>query len=167
MSNKRARLDENIGKERSNTVFFIGTEAGSGFLFIGSKDEYEAEIDDLSKLRLTALKQALKKNQTSLEKKIMEGIPCKEGCSVASKTFYCESVADYATDLANLASRIVSLSKQIKDFVPYRNRKVVQIYQKDALRGESGIAIIIEGDDLGSYWLRKEYLDAKPNLFDK
>ncbi len=153
-------LQKFISEQDNDVRFYIGTSAGTGFIFIGTKEDFEKEIDALSETRLTEMKKSLKDSIPELKMMVKKGAPGQDDDSPLSKD-YCEKIASYGRTLANLAKRVVDLPKEIKEFVPYRDRKVRKTYQKDSIPEEIGTAIIIEGNDPGKYWLYSEYLNSK------
>ena len=60
------KVVEDISKQSPDTIFYIGSSAG--FFFIGTGEEYKADIEDISKGYLKSFKaQAIKAQQTIKE----------------------------------------------------------------------------------------------------
>ena len=71
---------------------------------------------------------------------------------------YSKRLGGIANRIAHEEDVIQTLYKRVSTFKDMENRKIKDIYEK-ILPEEPGIAIIIEGFDVGKYWTLAEYKD--------
>lgn len=145
-------LQKAVDALEGNPVIHIGSK--TGFFFIGTKEEYEANIDfvqqDLQATRMEHLSEYLR--QLDLYKgKIIhpDGDPGTEK--------YWQLLSDRAKRLSWIAQYIQKLENYLNTFVAIRKREVVEQYdriQKD------GVVIIVEGKENGEYWSYDEYKEG-------
>lgn len=140
-------LDEVIKAIKVDDVdIFIG--ASSGWLFIGNKMQYENEIDALSEAIYEKHEKRYNSYTNRLQMVLKE--PKKTYAIHINGGTYYRSYKSYVKSL----SRMMKLYEGIYlNYVPLRQRNVLDIYMKDA---EEGVAIIIEGQENGPYWTKGE-----------
>lgn len=139
-------LDELRQKISSgDTILSVGSK--SGYMFIGSRQDYDHEIDTVSAEVKAALEDRLKVIETgiqNLQAALKAGCTCKGSIS-----------PDRARSrLAELAEKQQTLAETIADFKPLRERKVLDLYSR--LNPGDGICIIVEGNETGDLWCKEE-----------
>lgn len=140
-------LDEVIEAIKAEDVdIFIG--ASSAWLFIGSKTQYESEIDKLSESILKKHKRRLKEYKHRLQF-CLDNPRATYPIHYTGKTYY----RPYKAYTKMLSKNIHAYDAMCKNWIPLRNRLVLDVYMKEA---EEGLAIIIEGNEAGEYWLKGE-----------
>ncbi len=113
----------------------------SGYVFIGSKAEYEQFIDRLSREALDIVEDFYGKYARQAEN------------IRAAKARSADGLLD--TRLHEVTARRDLFGKRVKNFKPFRQREVKEIYER--LDPPDGIVIICEGCEEGRYWVRGEF----------
>ena len=140
-------LDEAITRLDQGQTFFIG--ASSGWIFIGNRNAYERRIEALS----GAIYEEHRKRYTSYLNRLQMALkePKKTYAIRMGNHTYYRSYKSYVKSLSRMLKLYESVYLQ---YVPLRERLVLDVYNKYVDRG---IAIIIEGQERGPYWLESEY----------
>lgn len=140
----KMKISEVIQEMDNETILNIGS--GSGWFFIGKKEDYEKNIEKISRSYLNDAKEREKKYR----EKIREA---NEALSDNKLTF---------DDLNKMIKRIRTyfpglklVEKYISDFIPIKKREVKSVYDKD--KKEDGICIVVEGTENGKFWDREEW----------
>lgn len=136
-------LADVIDKLPDDEVIHIGSD--TGFFFVGRKDEYYRDIDQISQDYLQTAHKKLKEHLKRI-KKLNEDLK--------------KPVVDFA-QIKTIQGKIRTAvekaqynEKYISEFEPIPNRKVVEIYNR--LQGD-GICVVVTGAENGKYWFREEY----------
>ena len=147
MGVREMKLDKLVKEiENDNEILHIGS--GTGFIFIGTKKEYDQQIDGISKHYFDFYRSIPTAREKSILNMAIEIAKLKRDHKYKSKLV---KIAEKITKLYN--SKIAA-EDYIKVFKPLRNRKVLEVYpriQKD------GICIILEGIEQGKYWDKSEW----------
>ena len=147
MGVREIKLDKLVKEiENDNEVLHIGS--GTGFVFIGTRKEYDQQIDVVSKRCYDFYKSIPPNREKSILSAAIEIAKLKRNYKYRSELV---KIAEKITKLYN--SKIAA-EDYIKVFKPLRNRKVLEVYpriQKD------GICIILEGIEQGKYWDKSEW----------
>jgi hypothetical protein len=65
---------------------------------------------------------------------------------------------EHKLDIINTAELSVRrTAERIDDFKPMRERIVTDCYKKDMPNAYNEVAILVQGDEVGSFWLKREY----------
>lgn len=149
MSKEKMTLQEVMETIADDVVVHIG--AKTAFFFIGTKAEYEANIDlvqqDLQARTMISLEES-RNRADFFKEKILN--PDEE----AGSDKYWKLLADRAYKLSKLYRAIPKLEDYLDTFVAVREREVLDQY--DRLLGD-GIVIVVDGKENGRYWLYEEY----------
>lgn len=130
-------------------VIHIGSQ--TGFFFVGTKEEYEANIDFVQQDLLATRMEALETNRRKAElymRKIAE--PDDEYHGVK----YWDLLSDRAKKLSKVCSYIPKLEEYLDTFVAIRKREVVEQY--DRIQND-GVVIIVKGKEFGGVYDYEEY----------
>jgi len=140
----------------SGVILHIGAQ--SGFFFVGTAEEFEKEIDDISAGFIPVLEDKIKNAQDDIR-------------LVAQTTIrknYDEDISVFSTRLTSAATRlrtaikiIPEIKAYIKKYTPIRKRKVKSFNKRIE---ENTIAIVVEGIENGDYWDRTEWDSAESHL---
>ena len=143
-------LDEVVSMFGEQDILHIGSQ--SNFFFVGTKTEYESDIDGISKSYEEQLQTRLKTAEDEISSTAEKLKNLKIGED--EKTIeYAERVQNIAKRYKYLFSYIPKVKKDIKEFTPLRTRKLKERYK----RIKEGYAIIVDGKESGKYWDLSEY----------
>ena len=137
-----------------NTLYSLGSN--SGFFFIGTRSEWNRYIDALSRKRLkylrshrTAAKRNAKRAQERLGQKPIKLICGKD----------LEETIAYLNSVVKIGNRrYIYFNRLVKAFTPFRTREIKDIYSRTVKA--DGVNIIVDGLDIGNYWMREEFESA-------
>ena len=156
-------LIEYLAKHPKETIK-VGTEHGSGFLWVGKAGDLLKEGEDISEevyKRLLRLRdQAVRKLKQAWDaptKWRQYRAEHKEfiGCEVPKCRGYYMTMADYGNTLKSKSQTVLYTMDAIGSFTPLMERKVCKVVQ-----GEDGKIVLITGKETGKYWLVKEGEDG-------
>ena len=140
-------LDEAVKKMDDDEIIHIGS--ASGFVYIGTKQQYEQMIDSISDRCHKFFKDA-KKRYTRKIKNYSEKL---KSIDKESETYEKESRM-----ITECIQRYKRYLKQVcgvlERFKPMRERSVKEIYKRIS---KDGIVITMEGDETGKYWSKDEW----------
>lgn len=143
-------LDEVVSMFDDGDILHIGSKVA--FFFVGTKAEYESDIDGISKSYEEQLQTRLKTAEDEISSTAEKLKNLKIGDD--EKTIeYAERVQNIAKRYKYLFSYIPKVKKDIKEFTPLRTRKLKERYK----RINEGYAIIVDGKESGKYWDLSEY----------
>lgn len=140
-------LDEAVREMDDNEIIHIGS--ASGFVYIGTKQQYDQMIDSISDRYHNFFKDA-KKRYTRKIKKYSEKLKALDEESETYEKEYrmiTECVQRYKRYLKQVCG-------VIDRFKPMRERMVKEIYKRIS---KDGIVITIQGDETGKYWSKDEW----------
>ncbi len=124
-------LKDRINKASDDEILFIG--ASSSFFFIGTKAEYEKDIEGIQNDYIKEAERLISVNKSRLNP---SDLPEKRRKA-------------YERTIKNLTD-------YIKNFTPFGCRKIVGEYPRGI---EKGTILVTEGKETGGYWFRSEYLE--------
>lgn len=130
---KEMTLDDFIHSFPHDLVFYIGSH--SGYFFCGTIEEYERDIDDISRLARRAI--------VDLKRRMSRYEQYKDVVDMSRYEHY-KDVFERATQM-------------LAEFKPLRSRTVLDCYKKDMPFVDNEIAIIVNGYEVGKFWLKPEY----------
>ena len=138
-----------------NQLYSVGSN--SGFLFIGTRSEWNRYIDALSRKRLkylrshrTAAKRSAKRAQERLNR---EPIKLICGKNLEETIAYLNSVVKIGNRRYIYFNRLVKINVS-----PFRTREIKDIYSRTVKA--DGVNIIVDGLDISDYWMREEFEGA-------
>lgn len=152
-------LQQRVNALEGNPVIFIGSQ--SGFFFIGTKEEYEANIDAVSEFLFTDMKEKLYEMQRKNNdfygylSEIIKIDPETKDENELKKIG--ELARRINTSTATTIKRnrwIPETEENIRNFKNVRER--ISMPPEDRLQGD-GIIITVEGVEKGRYWFYEEY----------
>lgn len=143
------KLDEVISIFPNDVVLHIGSN--TCFMFIGSKEEYEKDIESVSKSLINDSKKLFKKNKKKYEK--------AKGYIDDPK--YKNDIKRNKETMEWSKKQMNNYKMYIDSFVPLSKRKILDVYPRTQ---RDGIIIIIEGDEIGSFWTKEEYDRRKKDI---
>lgn len=143
-----------------NVIYSVGSS--TGFIFIGTKDEYNKLIKQINNRHFTYLRYRLNSTKHTLEYKLTRkpNKPIKVkvwefGKKVEKEISVKEQVEEWKKEVANLKKIIANYEDRLKHFVDFPDRKIISYYSKiDSIDGK---ILIIEGKEEGAYWFRYEF----------
>lgn len=139
----KMKINEVIQEMDNETILNIGS--GSAWFFIGKKEDYEKNIEKISRSYLNNAKEKEKKYR----EKIREA---NEALSDNKITF--DELTKMVKRIRTYFPRLKLVEKYIDEFTPIKNRDVKSVYDK--IKKEDGICIVVEGTENGKYWDREE-----------
>lgn len=153
-------------KRYPDRTLYIG--AGAGYLWIGKGSEASFALKCLSKKHLGIKQRTLEKDTDTLERwERLRPILLDQLGRLANKK---KKSRDKQAEIDKLDANIEYLKKKtdkykdsIENYVPMIERKVRDIYVRHVWQEEDvlGIAVLIEGDEIGAYWNMQEF-NEKP-----
>lgn len=155
-------LQERINELDDETVIYLG--AASSFFFIGTKSEFEKDIDEISRTyykNMVAEKKKIENDRKHFAE-VMKQIKKISGKTDSKADM--DEVVKLSFILNNISKRLQYGIKRIKtlgfhidNFIPMRNRQIKREY--DRLQG--GHVILIDGIEVGRFWFYEEYLKGE------
>lgn len=163
-------LQEKIEEITVDDGKYIHIGAACGFFFVGTKEEYEANIDRIDEEYRLKIKKQIRKCNDALRKRAFIRL---ELAAITDK-----GIIDYTSELLKLKEklehdikmeiRIVTKTynallhrkEELKNWIPFRDREVKETYERIA---GDGVIITVCGDESGKYWDRNEVI-MKHNL---
>lgn len=139
-------LDKCVREFSENDILHIGSQ--TNYFFVGTKNEYERQIDDISTYYHNFYKRVIKERTKDIYGTVGEIAKLKKDCK------YKQKLSAKITRLISLYNVKETAEQILKEFKPMRSRKVLEVYlrvQKD------GICIIVEGAEQGKYWDKSEW----------
>lgn len=124
---------------------YIG--ANTSFIFVGPPEEALEKLDELSDIYLKQKKQRIEKLTYKMN---VLRVP---GFRVAI-----EDQKAYKRKLEWFKKVINEGEEYLKNFTPFSERRVIDIYR----RFGDGYVVLFDGTEVGSYWLRNEFVKDFP-----
>ena len=156
-----AQMIEDIGSVSPDTVFYIGSK--SGFFFIGTMDEYKADVDKLSKQIHQYYEDLQVKAKSRLKANVGKSYKINKG----------ELNEKFANRLAMVAKQIkedlATIDNTTHILDTWRDipvRKVKSADKKDPLIDPKGIILLVDGPE-GGVWFKEEYKGGMKNGTEK
>ena len=140
----KMKINEVIQEMDNETILNIGS--GSGWFFIGKKEDYEKNIEKISRSYLN--------NAKEREKKYRERIREANEVLADSKLTF-DELEKMVKKIRRNFPALKLVEKYINEFIPIKKREVKNIYDKD--KKEDGICIVVEGTENGKFWDREEW----------
>lgn len=138
-----------ISKE-SNEHLYIG--ARTSFFLIESPKEALNMLDAVSKYQVDLMHYRLKKMD---EKIAITKKPNKHDPDEAKKA--------YEDKILWFKHNKREIKRYLSEFIPFADRFVLDVYE----RSLDGYAVIVEGDEVGDYWLFEEFIKYFPKKSQK
>ena len=142
--------------ENSEVTMYVGS--ASSYFCIGTAREVDSKIDEISDRYLRFFTKVYENNKAE-----MESFPNQAKKLTSKKVDDLDVLAD---ELSLLSEKIKATSKanrkamkRLETFKPMRERLIRDAYVKEY---ESGIALILNGVEVGKYWSKDEW-DADNN----
>ena len=140
----KMKINEVIQEMDNETILNIGS--GSGWFFIVKKEDYEKNIEKISRSYLNDAKEK--------EKKYRERIREANEVLADSKLTF-DELEKMVKKIRRNFPALKLVEKYINEFIPIKKREVKNIYDKD--KKEDGICIVVKGTENGKYWDREEW----------
>lgn len=140
----KMKINEVIQEMDNETILNIGS--GSGWFFIGKKEDYEKNIEKISSSYLN--------NAKEREKKYREKIREANEVLADSKLTF-DELDKMIKKIRRYLPALKLVEKYINEFIPIKKREVKNIYDKD--KKEDGICIVVKGTENGKFWDREEW----------
>ena len=138
------KINEVIQEMDNETILNIGS--GSGWFFIGKKEDYEKNIEKISRSYLNDAKEKEKKYR----EKIREA---NEALADSRLTF--DELSKMIKKIRRYLPGLKKVEKYIDEFIPIKDRDVESVYDK--IKKEDGICIVVKGTENGKFWDREEW----------
>lgn len=147
-------LDEAVAEYAdSDEILHIGS--ASGFFFIGTAAEYEKEIDEMSTAWINYFHFQLDKCRKTISRIMTTPVTTRKD-EVPSQ--YGKRLAAIGKQLCTELAAEPKHQSHIDEFRSMRDRKVIEVYRRIE---DNTVAIIVSGDEQGSFWNKAEWDSAK------
>ena len=138
------KINEVIQEMDNETVLNVGS--ATGWFFVGKKEDYEKNIEKISRSYLNAAKE----REKNYREKIREA---NEVLADSRLTF--DELSKMIKKIRRYLPRLKQEEKYIDEFIPIKDRDVKSVYDK--IKKEDGICIVVEGTENGNFWDREEW----------
>lgn len=152
-----AQMVEDIGSASPDTVFYIGSK--SGFFFIGTMDEYKADVDKLSKQIHQYYEDLQIKAKNRLKTNVGKSYKINKG-ELNEK--FADRLAMVAKQIKEDLATIDNATRILDTWRDIPKRKVKSADKKDPLIDPEGIILLVDGHE-GGVWFREEYKGGMKN----
>lgn len=154
----KIKLSDMISTMEKDQILYIGSK--TGYFFIGTAEEYEKGITELSRKYHEAAEVG-EANAIYDFKKIFANM-LKESETANPDGTNMDGMLDAAKALGNASERIRHYRDALSGWVDFQNRPVMDHYRKcwsDTGSGETvpGYSIIVSGTESGPYWMKSEW----------
>lgn len=140
----KMKINEVIQEMDNETVLNVGS--ATGWFFVGKKEDYEKNIEKISRSYLNDAKEREKKYR----EKIREA---NEALSDNKITF--DELTKMVKRIRTYFPALKKVEKYIDEFTPIKDRDVESVYDK--IKKEDGICIVVKGTENGKFWDREEW----------
>lgn len=139
-------LDEAVQEMGDDVILHIGSE--SGFVFVGTKKQYEQMIDRISDHYHKFFMEA-KNRYTRKIKKYSDKLR-----ELEKSEYYEKELRMITESLRTYKRYLKQICNVLNRFKPMRERAAKEVYKRIS---KDGIVILIEGDETGKYWNKQEW----------
>lgn len=136
-------LDDVMKEIPDDEVVHIGS--GSSFLFIGTKEDYARDIKKVSAKCIRDAKRVLDEVHQQIKRDIK---------ALINPNITVRELPDLLCRLRGRVEDAEKMEAYLKKFVAISKRTVKEAYPSIV---EDGIVLIIEGREVGKYWMLSEY----------
>lgn len=140
----KMKINEVIQEMDNETILSIGS--GSGWFFVGKKEDYEKNIEKISRSYLNDAKEK--------EKKYRERIREANEVLADSKLTF-DELEKMVKKIRRYLPALKQVEKYIDEFKPIKDRDVESVYDK--IKKEDGICIVVKGAESGKFWDKEEW----------
>lgn len=137
-------LRQKIGND--DTILSVGSR--SGYMFVGTRQDYDREIDAISAEVKTVLEDKLGGVEATIQS--LQAALAAEHTRKGSI-----SPDSVRKRLAEFEEKQRALAETLAIFKPLRERKVIDLYPR--INPDDGLCVIIEGGEIGEAWFKDEY----------
>ena len=155
-----SQIVDDVSKKVPDCTFYIGSENGSSFFFIGNSEEFNNDVYKLNEHWYINFKRARMEGIKTTHE-LFENLTSYKGLAF-------EKRAMMAMD--SIRSRMNSLTKYndaVENWTPIENRIPKKAYVKDDILDTNGFVIILPGYEEGPAWFKHEYDTWKKKVLDK
>lgn len=143
---KGKNLDFAISLMNEDDILHIGSS--TGFIFIGTKEEYHKNVGGISSCWKKFYQDIVKSREKSIMSTVAEITKLKKDYR------YRPALEDKLNRLKILYASKTGAEDILKAFKPIQHRKVLDVYPRIQM---DGICIIVEGAEQGKYWDKQEW----------
>lgn len=136
-----------------DTVIFVGSK--TGFVFIGTKEEWKRDKDKINAWCETFTRNEVEMATESWEKTIFCGLPKRDEYTNYDR--WAKDSFEAIVKLGNAQKRLIEARRALKKYKELENRLVAEEYDR-TVPDDYGHVFIVKGTEIGKYWLRKEYI---------
>lgn len=140
----KMKINEVIQEMDNETILNVGS--ATGWFFIGKKEDYEKNIEKISR---SYLKDALER-----EKKYREKIRGANEVLADSRLTF-DELSKMIKKIRRYFPMLKKVEEYIDEFIPIKDRDVKSVYDKN--KKEDGICIVVKGKESGDFWDREEW----------
>ena len=140
----KMKINEVIQEMDNETILNVGS--ATGCFFVGKKEDYEKNIEKISRSYLNNAKEKEKKYR----EKIRE---VNEALANSRLTF--DELSKMIKKIRRYIPGLKQVEKYIDEFIPIKDRDVESVYDK--IKKEDGICIVVKGAESGKFWDREEW----------
>lgn len=159
MSKKKSNastIDEFIKDLDPSTIIYLGSQ--TAFFFIGNKATYEKLVDKLTTKYEKHFKRLVKESTERRNNLMKDAMAFKRKEDEDDIKFAMRMKALGTALFQAISSNETAIEKD-KRFKPIRERKVISA---DVKTFENGLAVVIEGDEVGGFWMATEWNEKNP-----
>ena len=143
---KGTTLDFTVSLMNDDDILHIGSS--TGFIFIGTKEEYHKNVGGISSHWKKFYQDIVKSREKSIMSTVAEITKLKKDHK------YRTAMEDKLNRLKILYASKTGAEDILKEFKPIQHRKVLDVYPRIQM---DGICIIVEGQEQGKYWDKSEW----------
>lgn len=143
---KGTTLDFTVSLMNDDDILHISSS--TGFIFIGTKEEYYKNVGGISAHWKKFYQDIIKSREKSIMSTVAEITKLKKDYK------YRAALEDKLNRLKILYASKTSAEDILKVFKPVQSRKILDVYPRIQM---DGICIIVEGQEQGKYWDKSEW----------
>ena len=141
-------------KVEQDEYVYLG--AASGYLWIGKPAEIIAKLPDLDADFIERIKSNIERNERYIGYKEVHIKGVEDNIRKGGDEYRLKRVKKiHERELKKYQNRRDRLVEQLENRVPFAEREVKDVYHKH-LVAPSGTVVVIEGEELGDYWMLSE-----------
>jgi hypothetical protein len=144
-------LQEYMNNLEDDKIVAIGSK--SQYFFIGTKEEFEEDIDKIDKILADDRQRYLQDALVTIEN--IKKLQYEEGMGTYD---FAEKLIHSGRALKSALTRKENLKKAIRDYKPIRDREVIDEYESIT---ENVTRVIVPGYEQGTFWFRDEYKNMR------
>lgn len=147
-------LKEFMSKKEGEEIYHIG--ARCGYICVVTKEEYDSDFPGWENAYLDKLTESVEKAFNDTQKELEFKTTFEDQTLRMAYVLQKDAIA-HNRKKAKAVQRYKKLLDSLWKYTPLSDREVKETYNRET----GGVAVIIEGDEEGSFWFRDEYVEWK------